>query len=105
MPHDDGGDEQDGRVERMQPGKPVEHSLAVLVAELIARDERNEQEPEKNRDHEYPEQRVAVVGAGRGHIHDVAGAEPGQDDDDARAEGAEILEKRVWDWRGGGEHR
>src|SRR5215217_2411450 len=99
----------------MEPRQPVEHPLAVLVAQLIARDERHEQKPEQHREHEYPQQGVSVVGARGRHVHHVPRTQPGEDDDDARTEGADVLEKGPWDrsgrrrrdgdvWHGGGRY-
>jgi hypothetical protein len=39
-------EEEHRRIERMQPHQPVEHPLTVLVAEVVPRDQRHEQEPE-----------------------------------------------------------
>ena len=46
MAHHDRGEEQHRRVRRMQTDEAVDHPFAMLIAELIAGDERNEQEPE-----------------------------------------------------------
>ena len=44
--HDNRRDEQDRRVDRVQSRQAVEDALAVLVAQVVANDQRDEQEPE-----------------------------------------------------------
>ena len=46
MAHDDRRDEQDRSVDRVQSRQAVEDALAVLVAQVVANDQRDEQEPE-----------------------------------------------------------
>ena len=46
MAHDNRRHEQDRRVDRVQSRQAVEDALAVLVAQVVANDERDEQEPE-----------------------------------------------------------
>ena len=91
--HDDRRDEQHRRIRWVQPREAIQHAFRVLVAELIPGDQRHEQKPEQDRDDEDPEQRVAVVGAGRAHVHDVPGPEPGEDDDNAWPERPEVFDQ------------
>ena len=88
VPHHDGGGQQHGGVPGVQPREAVEDALAVRVAELVACDQRDEHEAQQDGQDEHPHQRVAVVAAGHRHVHDVAGAEPGEDDDDPGPERA-----------------
>lgn len=91
--HQDGGSEQRRRIPAVQPREAVEHALAVLVAELVARDQRDENVTKEERAHQHPHQRVTVVRTGHAHVDHVAGTEPGQDDDNAGAEGLEVFEE------------
>ncbi len=93
MPHHDRGEEEGGSVAAMQTGETVEHPLAVLVAELVARDQGHEEETHQQGHHEHPHEGIAVVAAGDPHVHDVPRPEPGQHDDDARPERARVLEE------------
>ena len=72
----------------------------MRVAELVARDERYEQEAHDERDHEHPHQRVAVVAARHPHVHHVARAQPGEHDHETGAEGAYVLEEGPRNGRG-----
>ena len=101
MAHDDGRHKQSRRIPAMEPHQAVEDAFAVLVAQLVAGDQRDEDKAHEDRGHQHPQQRIVVVAAGHAHVHDVAGAEPGQHDDDAGPEGAQELRERARNRRPG----
>ncbi len=92
--HHDRGGEKQRCVRGVQAAQPVGDPLAVGIAELVARDRGDEHEAHEDRGHQHPHQRVAVAAAGDTHVHDVAGAEPRQDHDDAGPERAQVLAER-----------
>ena len=63
----------------METRQAVEDPFAVLVAELVAGDERDEDEAQQHGDDEHPDERIAVVRAGRAHVDHVTCAEPRED--------------------------
>ena len=98
--HHDHRREDQRRIEGMEPRQAVENALAMLVAELVAGDERDEQEPQQHGDDEHPHQRVAVVRAGGRHVDDVPRAEPREDHHQSRPERAEVVGERTRNRRG-----
>lgn len=59
-------------------------------------DQRHEEEPHHHGQHDDPHQRVAEVSPRDTHLDDIAGAQPGEHDDDTGAERAEVLLKNLW---------
>ena len=77
-------DTDEPRQPRMQPFEAGHNTLAVLVAQLVLGDDGNERETDEQGDDHRPHQAVAVVTAGDRRVNQIAGAEPGQRDDQTR---------------------
>ena len=74
---------RDGGVQALEAG---DDALAALVAELELGQDGDEDEPYEEGERHRPGQRVAVVPACDGRVHEITGSQPGQRHDEARAQ-------------------